>query len=242
MSFTRLLQTALPALCLVVLCAAGAAAKMPPYKHGPCAGLPMNTSHNAKGVECVPGLSKEPRSQMQGPRPEERAAPVLTPSQYALQDLSVLIRDVPHRSAEVDNLIRDLRDQNVKNTGGTGAGTFGRFVAQMAGVGKCTRHFYNKTNDGYWAIGMLNSGTCEIGGGPRGMACVIPPHATATLHYSNFGNAETPSIAIAAFSMSGKNYSKIFNLREVGCYIEHSGRTPSVNLNQPADGDVEATW
>jgi hypothetical protein len=201
----------------------------------------MNTRLNAQGAECVPGLANQPRSQMQGPPRTERQAPERTPSQIALQYLEDLIGDVHHRSPEVDNLIRELRDQNVKNTGGTGAGTFGRFVAQMAGVGKCTRHFYNKTAD-YWAIGMLNSGTCDASGGDGGMACVIPPHATATLNYSNIGNVETPSIAIAAYSLSGKNYGQIFNLREVGCYIEHNGRTPSVNLNQPADGDVEATW
>jgi hypothetical protein len=138
-------------------------------------------------------------------------------------------------SAQQQVLIDNLRGQSV--AGASGASSAGRAVAGMAGVGSCTRHFYNKS-DYEWAVAMINSGRCQTAGGksdPSGV-CIIPPHGSAVLGYSNNGSVGAQVLMAGAWK--GGHYAGGFSLRTVGCYIEHDGNTGNVVLNDPADGDI----
>jgi|GEM_PF-2496512 len=120
---------------------------------------------------------------------------------------------------------------------------FGRFLSAQLGVGTCTRHFYNHTNYD-WAVALIHAGSCHVQGKPAGpdAICMVPPHATAELDYSNTAmNQYGAQIAIAG-AHPGGTYEQTFRLRVVGCYIKHNGNTGHATLNDPADGDVATDW
>ena len=178
--------------------------------------------------------------------------PVVQPRVAAIDRLSEptarLMADVYQRavgsvpSAEVEALISALRGRAVTGGSGGGFAAAGRAVAGVAGVGNCTRHLYNRTTH-YWSVALINSGFCKVDGTPGSIddryntnVCMVPPNGVATLAYRNNGRVGA-RIAIVGTWSSG-SYAEVFNLREVGCYITHSGRTGNAQLNDPSDGDV----
>lgn len=100
----------------------------------------------------------------------------------------------------------------------------------------CVRHFYNKS-DVAWSVTFSGRQGCILPGRGGQSYCTIPPGQTATLVYEGFSG----SIAI-----SSVYYSATFtlsadcgpNMRCTVCYIEHSGNTGRIVVNDPAEGDV----
>jgi hypothetical protein len=146
-----------------------------------------------------------------------------------------VVGDLP--SAQVQELTKNLKDRMlVGNSGGWAAG---QAVAAMIGEGDCTRHFYNKS-DSYWSVALIDSGRCHLDGDnskTNGNVCMVPPHRAALLDYSNLGSNSRPQILIAGTWPDGQ-FSTAYDLKEVGCEIQHSGSTGNVVLNSPAKGDV----
>ena len=157
----------------------------------------------------------------------------------AANNLRDLIKKFQGDSRMTDYLIKDLDGVIRKANGEKPSAEAGRFISRMAGVGSCTRHFYNNST-AWWGFGMWYAGTCEGEGVPDSpmgnnhFACLIPPHSSMVIHFANFGDEpQGGKIAIA-----GQVYSQIFDLRIVGCHIEHLGYTGAETLNDPADGDI----
>lgn len=115
------------------------------------------------------------------------------------------------------------------------------FATNVMGAGRCTRHFYNNS-DYWWAVGLWDSGFCHIDGEPaneNANICMIPPHKVGVLDYINTGgNAGAFPRILVAGVWRGGNFRNSFTLRTPGCYINHSGNTGNIVVNDPADGDV----
>jgi hypothetical protein len=145
-------------------------------------------------------------------------------------------------SGQADALINALRGRSVTGGSGGGFAAAGRAAASFAGAGNCTRHLYNRTPD-FWSVALINAGFCKVDGTPGSIdgdyktnVCMVPPNGSATLAYRNDARVGA-KIAIVG-KWSGGSYAQVFNLREVGCYITHSGNTGKAVLNDPGDGDV----
>lgn len=140
-------------------------------------------------------------------------------------------------SAQVEAVVNALRGNMM--VGSTGASAAGRAAASMIGVGNCTRHFYNKSDD-YWSVALLDAGWCHIDGAPQrgnGNVCIIPPRENGLLEYSNSGSSTNPQILIAG-TWPGGQFAQGFYLEVVGCKIAHDGSSGNVVLNDPGKGDV----
>jgi hypothetical protein len=101
------------------------------------------------------------------------------------------------------------------------------FVACIAiltgsAAAQCSRHFYNNSPVPF-TFSSSGGGLCN-----GLVACVINPHTTSTLTYLPF-----PLGHMEVISRYGTH---VFGLS--GCYIEHSGSTHEIAVNDPADGDV----
>lgn len=171
--------------------------------------------------------------------PCDRDEPRLSPREQTADNLRDLIKQFQGDSRMTDYLIKDLDGVIRKLNGEKPSAEAGRFFSRMAGAGTCTRHFYNNSND-WWGLGMYYAGTCEgdaVPDSPMGdnhYACLIPPHSSTVIHFANFGDEPNGGqIAIA-----GLFYRRIFDLRLVGCHIDHQGNTGQATLNDPADGDI----
>jgi hypothetical protein len=109
-------------------------------------------------------------------------------------------------------------------------------------LGCNTRHFYNNSPVPF-TVSLDNAGKCSIGSSGQQYACVVPPMEVADLHYaSNYGDVysglgmPTPTVTIQS-NDEGRIYSpQRFGV--YGCYIQHSGNTGNIVVNDPADGDV----
>jgi hypothetical protein len=204
------------------------------------AGPPNNHRYSGDMSEvCAEGPRvKMPSWSTQAPS----SPPRLSPQQRVANGISGLIADFPGSRTDrmKEMLTRDLNGVIRKSMGEKPSAEAGRFVSRLMGVGACNRHFYNNSG-GWWGIAMWYAGTCEgeaVPNSPMGKnhyACMIAPHTSIILHYANYGDEpDGGRIAIT----NGQFYNKIFNLREVGCYIKHNGNTGAATLNDPADGDV----
>lgn len=152
--------------------------------------------------------------------------------------MSGLLHGVNMPSPQVQSLMNHLRDRSlVGNSGGWAAG---QAVVGIIGMGRCTRHFYNKS-DSYWSVGLINSGWCHVDGDSskqNGNVCMIPPHRAAVLDYSNSNANYSVIKVLIAGSWPGGHFAQDFNLKPESCKIAHNGSTGNVVLNDPADGDV----
>lgn len=179
--------------------------------------------------------------------PCDRAAPVVSSHDMAVEQLKSRIREFQGHSQMTNNLIMDLNEATRDSIGKKPSARLGNLVSRMAGVGQCNRHFYNKS-DNWWGIGMWYAGTCEgemVPNSPMGnnhYACLIPPHSSTIIHYANYGDEPDGGKIAVAY----QGYSTIYNLRAVGCHIEHNdiperarkALAGLVTLNDPADGDI----
>lgn len=201
------------------------------------------------GAHCpprfVPALSKVMYLCDGGPPPDDPRA-WLPATKNAIEDLfrNATSEDNSGWSAAVINMFRN-RYMGAADGGRAMAGQvsqFGRFVAGQLGVGDCVRHFYNNSNY-YWGVALAFAGSCHVAGEPSDGApiCMVPPHTTVELTYSNMGGGPPAKISIAGDSPGG-SYRQTYALRAVGCYIEHGNDPDHVALNNPADGDVTASW
>ena len=95
---------------------------------------------------------------------------------------------------------------------------------------QCTRHAYNRSKLTWWFVGVTAGATCMSSTGRSGAGCVIPPGQTAVIKY----DGSRGGIVI---------YSRDLERRYIfsGCYINHSGDTGRIVLNDPAAGDVKLT-
>jgi hypothetical protein len=140
-------------------------------------------------------------------------------------------------SPQVQALTKSLKGQML--VGQSGGFLAGAAVANLLGEGNCTRHFYNKS-DSYWSVALIDSGWCHIDGestNANGNVCMVPPHRTAVLDYSNLASNSIPQILVTG-AWPGGQFSTAFLLADVSCEIKHSGSTGNVVLNSPAKGDV----
>jgi hypothetical protein len=138
-------------------------------------------------------------------------------------------RDDPTRIAMTNAL------RNYSMVGKSGGYALGTAVAGFAGVGKCSRHFYNESTDRWWGVGLWNSGFCHIEGGAEDTnICMIPPGKSAELSYSNNGNVDAWVMIV-----SDRGFANKYRLKEAGCKLEPGGNTGDVVLNDPADGDIK---
>jgi hypothetical protein len=123
---------------------------------------------------------------------------------------------------------------------------FGHFLSGELGVGTCTRHFYNNTNESY-GVGMVYAGSCHVVGDPAGndAMCIVPQHQTAELNYSNTAmNTHTAQIVVAGPNPKYANagYSRAFDLDPISCRIRGDFDGDDYwygTVNNPADGDIK---
>jgi hypothetical protein len=92
-----------------------------------------------------------------------------------------------------------------------------------AAAAQCERHFYNDSPIQYTTAFTTGNGLCN-----NFVVCTIPPHTTATLIYFPYP---------AGHTVIGSSYAT-HQLGVTGCYIDHSGSTGDIAVNDPADGDV----
>lgn len=114
----------------------------------------------------------------------------------------------------------------------------------------CVAHIYNDSNqpwtfDFSTSVGSIMVGYCT-GGAPGTGHCTVAPHTGDTalnITTNAFGDIEG-SVAIRD---SRGGYRSFTISAAVGSYpytcdyIDHSGRTGAVSMNDPSDGDLHAT-
>jgi hypothetical protein len=118
-----------------------------------------------------------------------------------------------------------------------------------------TRHFYNNSPVSFiFAMGK-GTGSCSYRlpetGKDSGMQslCVFPPHSVGEIHYANTtiihviqalsqkGSAE-PGQVLVKTDDGGQVYNHSFSVNTDSCYIDHSGGTGHIAVNDPAKGDI----
>lgn len=95
-----------------------------------------------------------------------------------LRAMNALLQQQTDMSPLARSMMDTLRSQAL--AGKSGAGTAGRTVAGLLGIGNCTRHFYNNSSD-FFAVALWNAGTC--GGGRRQSRRQYMPYCAA--HHGN---------------------------------------------------------
>ena len=101
---------------------------------------------------------------------------------------------------------------------------------QAAFAGCATRHFYNKSDAPFTIEFSGSTGRCNVGAQPMSGKCVIGPGESAELHYSDLGGT--------IYLSSDRYYGRAAFTVSMTCYIDHTGRTGNVAVNEPANGDV----
>src|ERR1700730_10789910 len=107
-------------------------------------------------------------------------------------------------------------------------------LGSPASAGCATRHFYNNSPVQF-NVEFGGRSKCSIGSSGMQVVCKVPPGQTADLHY-NDGDV-FPKISVS--TPGSKIYpGRTFNVQGVSCYIDHSGSTGNIAVNDPANGDV----
>lgn len=92
----------------------------------------------------------------------------------------------------------------------------------------------------YFGDGTLPNCTHENG------PCTVPPKTSIPLHYTYTANVSRGTLVIRDRTDTSKSFSYLNNWPDDCPYIQHSGGTGAVALNDPADGDLNAwgacTW
>jgi len=116
----------------------------------------------------------------------------------------------------------------------------------MANCG--TRHLYNNTPVTFVLVMGDGTGSCSLNG-PMKSACEIPSGQVGEIHYADtlFSHiagaiagapAASPGQIHIMSEDGGKIFNQSFSVNGDNCYINHSGSTGKIAVNDPAKGDI----
>jgi len=111
------------------------------------------------------------------------------------------------------------------------------FLVSAPGWSQCAqRHFYNQSRTSWTYTITANGGSCSLDK-YTGNVCTAAPGQTMDLHYPlTSADAEMRIRISSAFDQVSQDFNVItFS----DCYIDHSGDTGRVYLNETAHGDVK---